>query len=99
MPRCLLTDAAVADLQSDLEWHRVQGSPDSGVRMVQLLLKCIEQLELFPRSGRQVPEFGQDAFRELIEPPYRIVDRLQPARLEILRIWRSERLLQSLDQL
>jgi hypothetical protein len=43
--------------------------------------------------GRIVPEFGQSFLRENIHPPLRIVYRRSTNRLQIIRVWRSERLL------
>ena len=98
MPRCVLTEAALADLRSLLNWYEVRGDPDTGIRLTQALLSRIEQLEQFPLSGRQVPEFDQPSLRELIQPPYRIVYRLVGSAVQVLRIWRSERLLPEVDQ-
>jgi len=97
MPRCVLTEAALADLRSLLNWYEAQGDPDAGIRLTQALLGRIEQLEQFPLSGRQVPEFDQPSLRELIEAPYRIVYRLVGSAVQVLRIWRSERLLPEAD--
>lgn len=44
------------------------------------------QLELFPFSGRTLPEFGLPLLRELIEGPYRIIYEVFPDRVEILTI-------------
>ena len=41
--------------------------------------------------GRTVPEFYQPLLRELIHPPFRFVYRLEPKRVRIVRVWRSER--------
>lgn len=46
--------------------------------------KRVRQLELFPESGRAVPEYGLPLLRELVEAPYRIVYELFPDRLEIV---------------
>ena len=46
--------------------------------------------------GRIVPEFDRTFVRELIHPPFRIVYRLEPKRVRIVRVWRSERLLSRL---
>ena len=39
-----------------------------------------------------VPEFGLAQLREIIHPPFRIVYRLDEARVRVVRVWRSERL-------
>jgi toxin ParE1/3/4 len=40
-----------------------------------------------------VPEFEQPFLRELIHPPFRVVNRRDAQRVRIVRVWRSERLL------
>jgi hypothetical protein len=40
-----------------------------------------------------VPEFDQPFLRELIHPPFRVVNRRDAQRVRIVRVWRSERLL------
>lgn len=99
MPRCVITESALADLQSLLDWYSLQGEPAVGSRLARLLLWRIEQLERFPLSGRKVPEFDQEGLRELIEPPYRVVYRVVGSSIQVLRIWRSERLLPEPEQL
>lgn len=46
-----------------------------------------------PEIGRQVPEFQTSSIRELIHAPFRIVYVLNEASIQIIRIWRSERLM------
>jgi toxin ParE1/3/4 len=99
MPRCVLTESALADLQSLVDWYQLQGEAAAGVRLARLLLRRIQQLERFPLSGRKVPEFDQEALRELIEPPYRVVYRVAGSGIQVVRIWRSERLLPEPEQL
>ena len=48
--------------------------------------------------GRIVPEFDQPFLRELIRPPLRIVCRRDPKFVRVVRIWRSERLLDVPDE-
>ena len=40
-----------------------------------------------------VPEFGLVQLREIIHPPFRIVYRFDGDRVRVVRVWRSERLL------
>ena len=44
----------------------------------------IRQIELFPFSGRIVPEFGIELVREVIEPPFRIIYEVFPDRVEVV---------------
>ena len=67
--------------------------PDVGNRFVEAIVTRIEALRDHPEMGRIVPEFDQPFLRELIHPPFRIVNRREPKYVRIVRVWRSERLL------
>ena len=85
--------SALGDLEDIHAWYARQCAGDTGGRLVQDILAAIERLEDFPESGRIVPEFGIASLREIIHPPFRIVYRLDPHRVRVVRVWRSERLL------
>ena len=85
--------SAVADLEAIRAWHAGQQAPEVGERLLREIVAHVEQLADFPESGRMVPEFGLVQLRELIHPPFRIVYRLGENRVRIVRVWRSERLL------
>ncbi len=63
--------------------------------VVARLLESVERLRHFPRSGRIVPELADPLLREIIEPPYRIVYRVNDEAAEILTVFRASRLLPS----
>ena len=63
--------------------------------VVARLVEAVERLELFPRSGRIVPELADPQLREIIESPYRIVYRVLDERVEVLTVFRASRLLRS----
>ena len=63
--------------------------------VVARLVEAVERLELFPRSGRIVPELADPQLREIIESPYRIVYRVFDERVEVLTVFRASRLLGS----
>ena len=86
-------ESALADLQAISGWYADQGVPDVGDRFVKEIIDRIEALQDHPEMGRIVPEFDRQFVRELIHPPFRIVYRLEPKRVRIVRVWRSERLL------
>ena len=95
MPRRRVTfaDSAVRDLQQIRDWYAGQDVPDVGQRLVGEVVARAERLADFPESGRVVPEFGSPQLREVIHPPFRIVYRLDPERVRVVRVWRGERLL------
>lgn len=86
-------ESALIDLEELRLWYAEQGVPEVGERFVVEIVGQIEQLALFPASGRIVPELGLAAVRELIHPPFRVVYRVSADRVWVVRIWRSERLL------
>ena len=57
------------------------------------IVETVLRLADFPESGRVVPQFGLARLREIIHPPFRIVYRLDEARVRVVRVWRSERLM------
>lgn len=87
-------ESAVADLEEIKRWYAGQDVPDVGDRLISEIFERVETLRDHPDIGRVVPEFDQPFLRELIHPPFRIVYRREPKRLRIVRVWRSERLLQ-----
>lgn len=86
-------ESALVDLEDIHAWYVEQGVPEVGARFLAEIVGQVEQLADFPESGRIVPEFGLTAVRELLHPPFRIVYRIGPAKIWIVRVWRSERLL------
>jgi toxin ParE1/3/4 len=86
-------ESAVRDLEELHTWYREQGVPDVGQRLVSEILQRIECLRGNPDIGRTVPEFKHRFLRELIHPPFRIVYRRDHRSIQIVRVWRSERLL------
>ena len=92
------TESALTDLESIRAWYAEQGVPDVGERLIGEIVASIEALADHPDMGRIVPEFGQAFLRELIRPPFRIVYRRDPKHVRVVRVWRSERLLDVPDE-
>ncbi len=89
-----LTDSAVNDLRELLLYYEEQSIPQVGQRFVAEILDRIETLSDNPDLGRIVPEFSTDSIRELIHKPFRVVYLREPSTIFIIRIWRSERILE-----
>ncbi len=64
-------------------------SEGAGLRLVERILQRVRVLEEHPLIGRVVPEYGIPRFRELIEPPYRIMYDIFSDRVEIIAIRHS----------
>lgn len=96
MPKVAIrfAESALADLEALRSWYAEQGVPDMGERLLREITESIEALAEHPEMGRIVAEFEQPFLRELIRPPFRIVYRRDPKHARIVRVWRSEHLLE-----
>lgn len=90
MVKIVWTEFALADLKSIHEYIS-QDSKTYASKFVDKLIKRVDQLEAFPKSGRTVPEFGISTIRELIEGSYRIVYKINSDHIGIVRIHHSAR--------
>lgn len=88
-----LAQSARDDLADIIAWYTSEGVPQVGLRLVREIRDRIVQLAESPDSGKMVPEFESPWLRELEHPPYRIVYRRDDAAVVIVRVWRSERLM------
>ena len=89
-----LTESAVSDLQELRKYYEEQGVPKVRQQFVTDIIDRIETLTTNPDIGRVVPEFSTDSIRELIHPPFRVVYFREKRSIFIVRVWRSERLLE-----
>lgn len=85
--KIVFTEPAIADLQN-LVTFIARDNPSAESKLGYELIEKAKKLEVFPFSGRVVPEFKIDNLREVIHRPYRIVYRVSessdhsgPARL------------------
>lgn len=87
--------SAEDDLLGIVERYSSQNVPEVGMRLISAVIERVEQLTAFPDSGRIVPEFETPWLRELELTPFRIVYRRDDDVVTIVRVWRSERLMDS----
>lgn len=92
--KLLIADSAYNDLADIQAHYQEQEVPAVGEKFVAEIINHLEILEEHPEIGRIVPEFSEPTIRELIHPPFRIVYWLQNQTIYVIRVWRSERLLQ-----
>lgn len=85
--------SAQDDLLGIIDWYASQELPQVGRRLVEDIIARVEQLAAFPDSSRMVPEFEMPWLRELELPPFRVVYRRSQSAVTIVRVWRSERLM------
>jgi toxin ParE1/3/4 len=91
--KIIIARSALSDLQEIKTYYLEQGVPDIGQKFVNAILKNVQRLRDHPDSARKVPEFDQEHIREIINPPFRVVYLRNVSSVNLVRVWRSERLL------
>jgi toxin ParE1/3/4 len=72
--------------------------PEAALRWLNGLFEVTDRLEMFPQSGRVVPEIGLPEFREVVyRRAYRIVYRIEKTRVSILTVRNFEQLLDATE--
>lgn len=87
------SDSALNELDDIKQYYSELGVPHVGTEFITSIICSIEHLSDNPDMGRIVPEFNMSDIRELIHNPYRVVYLREPKKITVIRIWRSERLL------
>jgi toxin ParE1/3/4 len=65
--------------------HIAEHSPVHADAMVDRITRRAERVGLHPHAGRKVPEYRFDALREVLERPYRVIYRIKPDEVEVVR--------------
>jgi toxin ParE1/3/4 len=88
----IIWTAEAIERLKEIDAYISQDSPTAAEKFIDLLFERGESLKAFPHSGRKVPEYDLEDYRELIEGNYRIVYRVKPHAIEIETIFESHRL-------
>lgn len=92
-----ISDSAFNDLEAIKKYYAEEGVPQIGEEFIVDIFTHIETLIDNPDIDRKVPEFNEKNIRELIHSPFRIVYLKEEHAINIIRVWRSERLLNLID--
>jgi toxin ParE1/3/4 len=92
MARIVWTPQALEDIDAICEFI-AKDAPRYAQMFAIRVFNATDRLEIFPESGRIVPEINQHNIREVIFGNYRIIYRLQDDEVQILTVYHSARLL------
>ena len=92
MVEVIWTEPALADLEAIADYIALD-NPIAARQLVQHVIKHIEQLKDHPLCGSKLPEFKGWRYRQIVEPPCRIIYRHEKRLVHILHVVRGERLL------
>jgi toxin ParE1/3/4 len=98
MPKIIWKPQAEKDLKAIEEYYK-KTAPDFAQVFVAQVHQKLDRVELFPLSGRMVPEINDPAIREIIYRGYRIVYHYIPDTepVEILTVFNSSQQFGHLD--
>src|SRR5664279_259472 len=86
MDREIIWSAWASDDLVAVAEHISRDSASYAATVVRELVAAARSLCTFAERGRRVPEYVDPSVRELIVRKYRLVYRVQPERIEVLRI-------------
>lgn len=84
---------------SDIAQYIALDKPAAADNWINTLFSKVGQLMLSPKSGRVVPEIGDEQFRELIYGNYRILYRIEKKQVSILTVRHGKQILPIEDML
>lgn len=86
----VFTERFVTALEECIEFI-AQDDPQVAIEWSKHILDRCDQIPIYPKSGRIVPEIGLVQIRELIDGNYRIVYEMSDKQVIILLIWTSRK--------
>lgn len=86
------TEPALSDLDAIADYIALD-NPEAARQLVQRVFQHIEQLADHPKSGSKPPELRGWRYRQVVEPPCRILYRLDGNDVYILYVMRAEQLM------
>lgn len=91
MTEVIWAPQAIEDVEA-IRAHVARDSAHYANLLVERIVAAVERLQDNPRSGRVVPELGDESIREVIHGSYRIVYRLRHDLVEIATVFHGARL-------
>lgn len=92
MAELIWMEPALSDLDAIADYIALD-DPGAAGRLVQRVLRHVEQLVAHPQSGSRPAELGRSRYRQIVEPPCRVFYRYDGKRVFILYVMRGEMLL------
>lgn len=92
MAEVIWTEPALSDLDAIADYIALD-NPRAARDLVQRVFNHIDQLESHPLSGPKLPEFRGWRYRQIVEPPCRVIYRHEKNLVHIVHVVRGERLL------
>ena len=88
MAKIVWTEPALTDLDAIADYIALE-NPDAASALVRQIFEHVEQLAEFPNSGSHLPEMQDSRYRQIVEPPCRVIYRADARGVTILHVMRS----------
>lgn len=92
MAQVIWTEPALSDLDAIGDYIALQ-NPEAAALLVAHIFEHVGQLADHPESGSKLAELKRSRYRQIIEPPCRVIYRYDGKSAFVLHVLRSERLL------
>jgi toxin ParE1/3/4 len=92
MAEIIWTEPALADLDAIADYIALE-NPSAASSLVQRIFTHVDQLAAFPESGSKPTELKKSRYRQIVESPCRVFYRYDGARVFVVHVMRSERVL------
>lgn len=89
--KVLFTPSARNQFLSALAYIR-RDKPSAALNFRNKAETILRRLEVFPESGRLIPEFPELPYREVIVPPYRFFYKIKDHIVWIVAVWHGAQL-------
>ncbi len=92
MAEIVWSEPALSDLDAIADYIALE-NPAAAAELVKRIVAHVTQLAEHPESGSRPQELKRSRYRQIVEPPCRVLYRYEGQRVLILHVMRSERLL------
>jgi toxin ParE1/3/4 len=92
MAEIVWSEPALADLEAIGDYIALE-DPAAAAELVRRVFAHVEQLSDHPESGSRPRELERSRYRQIVEPPCRVLYRYDGKTVFVLHVMRTERLL------
>ena len=92
MAQVIWTEPALGDLDAIGDYIALQNS-DAAASLIARIFEHVGQLEAHPESGTKLVELKRSRYRQIIQPPCRVIYRYDGKSVFVLHVLRSKQLL------
>lgn len=90
MAQIVWSEPALADLEAIADYIALD-DPEAAGRLIGRVVEHVGQLAEHPLSGSRLQELEDDRYRQIVEPPCRVIYRYESGKVHVVHVVRGER--------